>query len=157
MYLVEMKKKISVLFVCYGNICRSPLAEIVMKDRLERLGLSERFHVASAAANTRDGNPVYPPMKRILASHGLSDGGKRSYLLRRRDYDRFDMIICMDRENIESVKRITGGDPEGKISLLLDYAGRKGEEVADPWFYGNFDQTWEDVSEGVDGLIDYLK
>lgn len=145
-----------ILFVCYGNICRSPLAEIVMKDRVEKLGLGHKFLISSAAANTMDGNPVYPPMKRILRSHGLSDGGKRSYLMRKRDYDRYDYIICMDRDNIESVKWITGGDPDNKISLLLDYAGREGEEVADPWFYGNFDKTWDDVSEGVDALIEYL-
>ena len=147
---------IRILFVCYGNICRSPMAEIVMRDRLERLGLDDGISVASAAANTMDGNPVYPPVKRILRSHGLSPGNKRSYLMRREDYDRYDMIICMDRENIESVKRITGGDPDNKISMLLDYADRKDQEVADPWFYGNFDQTWEDVCEGVDGLISRL-
>ena len=145
-----------IIFVCYGNICRSPMAEIVMKDRVEKLGVSHLFEIKSAAANTRDGNPVYAPARRVIEAHGLSVGNKRSYLLRKRDYDRFDMIICMDRENIESVKRITAGDPENKITLLLDYAGRRGEEVADPWFYGNFDQTWTDVNRGVDGLIEYL-
>lgn len=142
-----------ILFVCHGNICRSPMAEFVLKDLVAKAGREGEFFIASAAATREEiGNPVYPPARRKLAEHGIDCAGKRAELLTRRDYDRFDRIIGMDRENLYDMKRICGGDPEGKICLLLDYTDRPGD-VADPWYTGDFDAAWRDVLEGCQGLL----
>ena len=147
-----------VLFVCHGNICRSPMAEFVMKDMVHKRGLDDRFEIASAATSWEEiGNPVYPPARRKLAQHGISCGGHHARQMTREDYDRYDHIIGMDHANIRNILRITGGDPEGKVSLLLDHTARAGQEVADPWYTGDFDETWQDVSAGCAGLLEEMK
>ena len=144
---------IKVLFVCHGNICRSPMAEFVMKDLAERAGLSGEFEIASAATSSEElGNPVYPPARRMLAAHGISCAGKTARRMTREDYRRYDLLIGMDEANLRNMTRIAGGDPEGKIRLLLDYAGRH-DEVADPWYTGDFQATWDDVTEGCSALL----
>ena len=145
-----------VLFVCHGNICRSPMAEFVMKDMVERLRKTKEFQIESAATSTEEiGNPVYPPARRKLSEHGIGCSGKRARQMRAEDYERFDLLIGMDQANLRNMRRICGGDPEGKIHLLLDYTDRPGD-VADPWYTGDFDTTWRDVEEGCRGLLGYL-
>ena len=145
-----MKK---ILFVCHGNICRSPMAEFVMKDLVQKAGLTDHFYIESAATSTEEiGNEVYPPAKRKLAEHGISCKGKTARQMTRSDYQRFDLLIGMDDWNIRNMTRIAGGDPEGKIHKLLDYTARKGD-VADPWYTGDFDATWRDVTEGCRELL----
>ena len=144
---------IKVLFVCHGNICRSPMAEFVMKDLVERSNLSPRFHIESAATSTEEiGNSVYPPARRKLAEHGISCAGKTARQLRRDDYGRWDYLVGMDEANRRNITRICGGDPEGKITLLLDHTPCP-REVADPWYTGNFERTWQDVLEGCTALL----
>ncbi|MCR4671880.1 MAG: low molecular weight phosphotyrosine protein phosphatase [Lachnospiraceae bacterium] len=146
-----------ILFVCHGNICRSPMAEFVMKDLVEKAGLSADFEIASAATSTEElGNPVYPPARRKLAEHGISCAGKTARQMTRRDYERYDLLIGTDYANIRNMTRIAGGDPDGKIHLLLDYAGRH-DEVADPWYTGDFEETWNDVLEGCTALLQQLR
>ena len=149
-----MKK---ILFVCHGNICRSPMAEFVMKDLVQKAGLADHFYIESAATSTEEiGNEVYPPAKRKLAEHGISCKGKKARQMTRSDYQRFDLLIGMDDWNIRNMTRIAGGDPEGKIHKLLDYTARKGD-VADPWYTGDFDATWRDVTEGCRELLKSLE
>ncbi|MBR2540261.1 MAG: low molecular weight phosphotyrosine protein phosphatase [Mogibacterium sp.] len=146
-----------ILMVCHGNICRSPMAEFVLKDMVERKGIADEFEIASAATSREEiGNPVYPPARRKLAENGIGCSGHHARQITRGDYDHYDMIICMDDNNIRNTMRITGGDPDEKISLLLDYTVRKGQQVADPWYTGNFDATWRDVTEGCEGLLESL-
>jgi protein-tyrosine phosphatase len=146
-----------ILFVCHGNICRSPMAEFVMKDIVEKAGLQNEFHIESAATSTEEiGNSVYPPAQRKLAEHGISCKGKTARQMRRADYDRFDLLIGMDEWNIRNMNAICGGDPEGKIHKLLDYTARKGD-VADPWYTGDFDATWRDVTEGCRCLLNTIQ
>ena len=146
-----------ILFVCHGNICRSPMAEFVMKDLVEKAGIRDAFYIESAATSTEElGNPVYPPARRVLAAHGIDCSGKYARQIRRKDYDDFDLIICMDNANIRNALRIFGEDPQGKISRLLDFTSRPGE-VADPWYSGNFDATWRDVYEGCTALLETLE
>ena len=148
-------KSIRVLFVCHGNICRSPMAEFVMKDMVRKRGLEDRYEIASAATSREEiGNPVYPPARRKLAEHGIGCAGHQARQMTRADYDRYDRIVCMNKNNLLNVLRITGGDPEGKVALLLDFTPRSGQEVADPWYTGDFSATWRDVIEGCEGLID---
>ena len=146
-----------ILFVCHGNICRSPMAEFVMKDMVRRNRLESLFEIASAATSREElGNPVYPPARRKLAENGIACDGHRARQLTRADYEDYDLIVCMDQRNIRNALRITGGDPERKIVLLLDYAGRAGEEVADPWYTGDFDATWNDIVSVCEGLLEQL-
>ena len=147
----------SILFVCHGNICRSPMAEFVMKDLVRQAGLEWKYEIASAATSSEElGNPVYPPARRKLAEHGIGCAGKTARRLTRDDYDEYDLLIGMDRMNFRNMHRICGGDPEGKIHLLMDYTGRPGE-VADPWYTGDFEETWQDVLEGCRGLLELLE
>lgn len=147
---------IKILFICHGNICRSPMAEFVMKDLVEKAGLKDRFHIESAATSTEEiGNPVYPPARRKLAEHGISCAGHAARQLTRKDYDQFDWLIGMDFANLRNMRRMCGGDEQDKIHLLMDYTHRPGE-VADPWYTGNFEATWQDVREGCEGLLQYL-
>lgn len=146
----------NILFVCHGNICRSPMAEFVMKDIVEKCGLSDQFNIESAATSTEEiGNEVYPPAKRKLAENGISCKGKTARQMKKSDYDKFDLLIGMDEWNIRNMNRICGGDPEGKIHKLLDYTNRKGD-VADPWYTGDFEATWRDVTEGCQCLLEEL-
>jgi len=147
---------IKVLFVCHGNICRSPMAEFVMKHLVKEAGLSGRFEIASAATSTEElGNPVYPPARRKLLEHGIRCDGKRARQLTRADYQKYDVLIGMDHANIRNMHRICGGDPDGKIHMLLDYTDRPGS-VADPWYTDDFDATWRDAMEGCTGLLKSL-
>ncbi len=145
-----------ILFVCHGNICRSPMAEFVMKDLVKKAGREHDFYIESAATSTEElGNPVYPPARQKLAEHGIGCRGKTARQMRRSDYAEFDLLIGMDRWNIRNMERICGGDPDDKIHMLMDYTDRPGE-VADPWYTGNFDATWRDVLEGCTALLEIL-
>jgi len=139
-----------------------------MKDLAAKQGLEDCFYIESAATSREEiwrdhrtgrdiGNPVYPPARRKLAEHGLDCSGKTARQVTRADYERFDMLVCMDRSNVRNLLRIIGSDPEGKVSLLLDHCGRAGQEVADPWYTGNFDDTWDDVLEGCTALLEEFK
>lgn len=142
-----------ILFVCHGNICRSPMAEFVMKALVQKAGLTDQFRIASAATSAEEiGNPVYPPARRKLAEHGISCTGKTARQLRREDYGQWDLFIGMDEANLRNMRRLFDGDPEGKCSLLLSHAGRSGE-VADPWYTRDFEATWQDVEEGCRALL----
>ncbi len=145
-----------ILFVCHGNICRSPMAEFVMKDLVHKAGRDADFTIESAATSTEEiGNAVYPPARRKLAEHGISCAGKTARQLRSDDYDRFDLLIGMDEWNIQNMTQMCGGDPDNKIHKLLDFTGRTGD-VADPWYTGNFDATWRDVLAGCSALLEQI-
>ena len=147
-----------ILFVCHGNICRSPMAEFVMKDLVKKAGLESQFHIESAATSTEEtGNPVYPPARRKLAEHGIDCAGKTARQLKNRDYNQYDLLIGMDKANLRNMHRICGGDYDGKIHPLLEYAGRPDDEVADPWYTDDFEATWQDVLAGCLGLLDFLQ
>ena len=148
---------IKILFICHGNICRSPMAEFVMKHMVEQAGLTEHFQIASAATSTEEiGSPVYPPARRKLAEHGIGCAGKTARQLRREDYGLYDYLVGMDSANLRNMRRICGGDPEGKITLLLDHTDHP-RDVADPWYTGDFEQTWQDVNEGCRGLLNAIQ
>lgn len=145
-----------ILFVCHGNICRSPMAEFVMKDLVRQAGLASQFHIESAATSTEEiGNPVYPPARRKLAEHGIDCTGKMARQLTNADYEQFDLLIGMDRANLRNMHRICGGDFAGKMHLLMDYTDHPGD-VADPWYTGDFETTWRDVLAGCQGLLEQL-
>lgn len=144
-----------ILFVCHGNICRSPMAEYIMKDLVSKAGRDADFYIESAATSTEEiGNPVYPPARRKLAENGIRCDGHAARQITRRDYDRFDLIVCMDQMNLRWISRIIPEDPEQKIRLLLDFTDRTPDtEVADPWYTGNFDATWRDCVEGCEAIL----
>ena len=152
------QKTIRLLFVCWGNICRSPMAEFIMKDLVQRAGRADDFVIASAATSDEEigwggvGNPVYPPAKKILASHGLDCGNKRARQMTRADYEKWDLLIGMEEMNLRYMKEICGGDPAGKIRRLLDWSTDPCD-IADPWFTGDFESTWRDISEGCAALF----
>ncbi|MCR5362671.1 MAG: low molecular weight phosphotyrosine protein phosphatase [Bacteroidales bacterium] len=146
-----------ILFVCHGNICRSAMAEFVMKKLVADAGREDEFEIASAATSTEEiGNPVYPPARRKLAEHGISCAGKTARQLRCGDYEHYDLLIGMDRYNLRNMERMCGGDPDGKIHLLLDYTDHP-RDVADPWYTDDFDATWRDCVEGCTGLLRKLR
>ncbi len=146
-----------ILFVCHGNICRSPMAEFVMKDLVKKAGLEAQFEIASAATSTEEiGSHVYPPTRRKMAEHGISCEGKTARQMTMSDYDYYDLLVCMDRNNLRNMRRFCGTDPEGKVSLLMSHTSRPGD-VADPWYTGDFDATWDDVMEGCQALLDELR
>ena len=147
---------IKILFVCHGNICRSPMAEFVMKDLLNKKGIAGQFEIASAATSTEEiGNPVYPPAKRKLKEHGISCEGKTARQMTKEDYTYYDYIIVMDRFNLRNMAKFVGNDPDNKVSLLMDFTNHPGD-VADPWYTGDFDATLNDVCEGCVGIIKKL-
>ena len=143
---------IKVLFVCHGNICRSPIAEFIMKALVKREGLSDQFEIASAATSTEEiGNPVYPPARRILAEHGLSCSGKTARQMTRRDLVYYDYIILMDSNNMRNVRWMFPNEELGNVRMLLP------RNVADPWYTGNFEATWSDCVEGCTLLLEEIK
>ena len=150
-----MDKKIKILFVCHGNICRSPMAEFVMRDMIKKCGLDEKIVTASAATSTEEiGNPVHSGTRRKLREHGISTDGKYAVQLTKSDYDKYDYLIGMDSANIRNMKRITGGDE--KIVRLLDLTDEP-RDVADPWYTGDFDTTYNDVVKGCKVLLEKLE
>ena len=147
-----MKK---ILFVCHGNICRSPMAEFIMKDLVKKAGREDEFYIESAATSTEEiGNPVYPPAKRELARHGIGCNGKTARQMTRDDYDRFDLLIGMETWNIRNMLRITGGDAEGKIHRLLDFTTHPAD-IPDPWYNDRFEETWDACLDGCKALLEY--
>ena len=153
-----MKK---IMFVCHGNICRSPMAEFIFKRMVAERGLETEFEIRSSATSTEEiwngiGNPVYPPAKAELAKHGISCDGKRAVQLQKSDYEKYDLFVGMDSANIRNMHRILGGDPDGKIRKLMDYTSRPGD-VADPWYSDRFDIAYRDIYEGCAGLVESLK
>ena len=150
---------IKILFVCHGNICRSPMAEFIMKEKVKKLGLEGDFEIASAATSTEEiwngvGSPVYPPAKEELRKHGISCDGKRAIQLKKSDYEKYDYLIGMDDANIKNMKRITGGSD--KIYKLLSFA-KSETSVADPWYSGNFEVAYRDIERGIEGFLKYLE
>lgn len=140
---------IKILFICHGNICRSPMAELILKDMVEKQGRADEFYIESAATSTEEiwhgvGNPVYPPARDILAKHGISCEGKRARQVKYEDYDKFDLLIAMDSNNIRNLRKLIPEDTKGKVHLMMEYAGQK-RDVADPWYTGNFQKTWDDI------------
>ncbi len=152
---------LKIMFVCHGNICRSPMAEFIMKDLVKKQGKEKDFLILSSATSTEEiwngvGNPVYPPAKAELAKHGISCESKRAVQLKKDDYGKYDLFIGMDSANIRNMHRILGGNPEGKIRKLMDYTNRGGD-VADPWYTRSFDVTYRDVLEGCTELLKTIK
>ena len=149
-----------IMFVCLGNICRSPMAEFIFRDMVKQKGLENEFFIASSATSTDEivggiGNPVYPPAKRELLSHGISCEGKRAVQLKWEDYEKYDLFLGMDSSNIRNMHIILKGDKQGKIRKLMDYTSRRGD-VADPWFTERFDIAYRDIHEGCEGLLKAL-
>lgn len=150
-----------ILFVCHGNICRSPMAEFIFRHMVTEAGRGDQFHIASCATSNEEiwggvGNPVYPPAKAELAKHGISAEGKRAVQLTPADYDRYDIILGMDNANMRNMHRIFGSDPQNKVHKLMDYTHRGGE-VADPWYTGRFDVAFRDIWDGCAGLLATLE
>ena len=149
-----------IMFICLGNICRSPMAEMIFRDMVEKAGRSDEFVIASSATSNENiwngkGAEVYPPAKEVLAKHGLSTRGKRAVQLAADDYDKYDLFICMDRSNVRTARLILGGDKEDKIRKLMDYTDRPGD-VSDPWYTRDFDTAYRDILEGCQGLLDKI-
>ena len=152
----QYQNTINLLFVCHGNICRSPMAEFVMKNMIEKEHLGNRFYVASAATSTEEiGNPVHRGTKEKLREYGISSDGKYAVQLSRKDYDKYDYLIAMEQRNVTNMIRILGGDPEGKVKRLLDYSPCP-RDIADPWYTGDFDRTYDDVYEGCKALLTFI-
>ncbi len=144
---------IRIMLVCHGNICRSPMAEFIMKKLVADAGLSGDFLIASSATSTEElGNPVYPPARAELAKHGIGCAGKTAVQLKKSDYGKYDYFIGMDTANIRNMNRIFGSDPDGKIYKLLTFAGR-GDDVSDPWYSRDFGKAYADIEEGCRGLL----
>ena len=153
-------RKIKILFVCHGNICRSPMAEFILKDMVQAQGLASQFEIASAATSTEEiwngiGNPVYPPAREELARHSISCEGKRAVQLKKSDYDKYDYLIGMDTMNIRNIEKITG-HRGGKIKMLLEYTGSTAS-VIDPWYSRKFDDTYRDIVTGCKAFLEYLQ
>jgi len=146
---------IKIMFVCHGNICRSPMAEFVLKDMVNKLGIAENFVIASSATSREEiGNPVHPGTRKKLLEYGISTTGKYAVQLTKKDYENYDYIIPMDSWNVKNINRIIGADSLGKVKKLLDFS--EGGDIADPWYTGNFDDTYRDVVSGCRGLLKHL-
>lgn len=162
---------IRILFICHGNICRSPMSEFILKDMVERHNLTDRFEIASAATSTEEiwggrGNPIYLPARQSLKQHGIGDtpytdfSGKRARQVMRSDYTYYDYLLCADANNVRNTIRITGPDVDNKIKLLLDFAedeSRHGKSIADPWYTNRFEDTYEDIVLGCTGFLNYCQ
>lgn len=145
-----------VLFICHGNICRSPMAEFVFRSMVDQAGQSDNFYIASAATSTEEiGNPVHPGTKNKLKQAGISVSGKYAVQMKKSDYKNYDYLIGMDSWNIKNIMRIIGSDPQGKVTRLLDFTDHPGD-IADPWYTGNFDKTYEDICKGCQALLKKL-
>lgn len=150
-------RKIKILFVCHGNICRSPMAEFLLKDRLKKGNYKNQYEVASAATSTEEiGNPVYPPARRLLQSLGIDPSGKRARQMTKSDYLHYDYLIAMDSYNVRNMLRILGADEKHKVFKLLDLTSHP-RDIADPWYTGDFTATYNDIMEGLDALMDQLE
>lgn len=152
---------ISILFVCHGNICRSPMAEFMFKDMVEKEKIANQFEIASAATSSEEiwggvGNPVYAPAREMLYAHGIDPKGKTARQMTKADYNYYDFLIGMDRYNIKNMNRIVGGDVHNKIRMLLDYTDLH-RDVADPWYTGHFEKTYADIDLGLRGFLKWLK
>lgn len=152
--------KIRVLFICHGNICRSPMAEYLLKDMVNKRGIADKFHIQSAATSTEEiwgdvGNPVHPGTKKVLNDLGIDCSSKRAVQVTRADYKNYDYLICMDSMNIRNVIRICGQDRDNKVVRLLDFTDEK-RDVADPWYTRKFDVTYRDIVYGLEAFLDYL-
>lgn len=148
---------VKIMFVCHGNICRSPMAEFIFKQMSEERGIANRFLVVSSATSTEEiwngvGNPVYPPARAELEKHGILCNGKRAVQLQKSDYEKYDLFIGMDSANIRNMHRLLGGDPDGKIHKLMEFTSRGGD-VADPWYSERFDVAYRDIYDGCQGLM----
>lgn len=153
-----MKK---IMFVCHGNICRSPMAEFIFKKMLSEKGLSEEVYVASTSTSTEEiragrGNPVYPPAKAELLKHGITCEGKFAVQLKKSDYDKYDVFLVMDNRNVRNIMKIFGTDPDNKVKKLMELT-KRGGDVADPWHTGRFDVAYRDIYEGCEALIDIIE
>lgn len=147
---------IKILFICHGNICRSPMAEFFMKDIVSKRGISEEFFIASAATSREEiGNPIYPPVRRILDDKGIDYRGKTAIQVTKSDYEKYDYLICMDSNNVRNLLRIVNDDKDKKIFKLLDFT-HYGGDVADPWYTGDFSSTEHDVEAGCEGLLQHI-
>lgn len=154
--MIWCESMIKIMFVCHGNICRSPMAEFVLKDIVKKQGIADRFLIASSATSTEEiGNPVHRGTKKKLAEHGISVDGKYAIQLRKSDYDKYDFIIAMDSFNIKNIMRIIGQDTDKKVSRLLDFSENP-RDISDPWYTGNFDDTYNDVKEGCEALLGHI-
>ena len=150
-----------IMFVCHGNICHSPMAEFIFKDIVSKNGAFDKFFIASSATSTEEiwngiGNPVYPPAQKELAIHGISCDGKRAVLLKKEDYEKYDLILCMDDNNIHNALRILGNDHKNKVKKLLSYAGSN-RDISDPWYSGDFKTAYKDIYSGCKALYDSIK
>ena len=147
-----------ILFICHGNICRSPMAEFLLKDIVKKRGIAADFEIASAATSREEiGNPVHYGTRNKLAQLGISVAGKHAVQVTKRDYEYYDLLLVMDSNNIRNLRRVIGEDTQDKVHLLLDYTGRKGASIADPWYTGNFDETYEDVMTGCKALLKKIR
>ena len=147
---------IRVLFVCHGNICRSPMSQYVLQDMVNKSHRSAEFEIASAATSTEEiGNPVYPPARRKLAEHGISCAGHHARQMTRCDYDYYDYLIVMDNWNLRNIRRFVPKDTKGKVYMLRDFTDHPGE-IADPWYTGDFETTYQQIVEGCQGLLQYI-
>lgn len=147
-----------ILFICHGNICRSPMAEFLLKDMVKKRGLAADFEIASAATSREEiGNPVHYGTRNKLAQLGISVSGKHAVQVTKRDYEHYDLLLAMDSNNIRNLQRLLGADTQGKIHLLLDYTERRGESIADPWYTGDFDVTYNDIMQGLEGLLKFFR
>lgn len=151
---------IKIMFVCHGNICRSPMAEFILKDMVKRQNLQNNFIICSSATSTEEiwngiGNPVYPPAKKVLEHHGINPAGKQAVQLKKSDYDKYDLFIGMDSANIKNMKRIFGSDSKCKIHKLMEYTGSTAD-VSDPWYTRNFEKCYNDIYKGCEALLKTL-
>lgn len=148
---------LGIMFVCHGNICRSPTAEFIMKELVKNECPEADIYIASSATSTEEiGNPVYPPARAELSRRGIPCGGKRAVQLKKSDYDKYDMFLVMDGNNLRNIMRIFGSDPEGKVHRLLDFTERGGD-ISDPWYSGRFDAAFDDIYSGCTALLKYIK